>query len=159
MNIHQPEFLSSIRLATGLDLERILEIDRLSFDMQWDCGKFKAALNDLFLVFEEKEVLGFLSACCIELANQAIIMKIAVHPDHRGKGIATKLIEAALDKFKKMKFTEVELHVEIVKTGAIKLYEKFGFKVMKVVYANYEENEAYYMMKLKLHDEGHGRAA
>lgn len=148
-----------IRLATESDLDRIMEIERLSFAKQWDYDKFKTALNDLFLVFEEKEILGFLSACYVQLANQAIIMKIAVHPDHRGKGIATKLIESTLDKLGKMKCTEVELHVEIVKTGAIKLYEKFGFKVMKVLYADYEENEAYYMMKLKLHDEGYGRAA
>ncbi len=158
MDRNQLDSHGSIRLATESDLDRILEIERVSFAMQWDYAKFKAALNDLFLVFEDKEILGFLSACCVELAKQAIIMRIAVHPDHREKGIATQLIEAALDKFKEMKFREVELDVEIVRTGAIKLYEKFGFKIMKVLYANYEEEETFYMMKLKLPCEEHGRA-
>lgn len=159
MNTNPSDSHASIRLATESDLDRILEIERLSFEKQWDYDKFKAALKDLFLVFEEKEILGFLSACYVELANQAIIMKIAVHPDHRGEGIGTRLIEVTLDMLRKMKCTEVELHVEIVRTGAIKLYEKFGFKIMKVMYADYEEEESFYMMKLKLPNEGHARAA
>lgn len=145
-----PDFPMSIRLATERDLERILEIERLSFEKQWDHDKFKTALNDVFLVFEEKEILGFLSACCCAVARSAIIMKIAVHPDHRGKGIATRLIEEALEKLRKMGIEEVELHVEIIKRGAIQLYEKFGFKTRKVVTVNYEEDEAFYEMRLKL---------
>lgn len=140
----------SIRLATERDLNRISEIERLSFEKQWDDHKFKTALNDVFLVFEEAEVLGFLSACCSAVANTAVILKIAVHPDHRGRGIATRLISAALARLEKLKVTEVELHVDIVQRGAIELYQRFGFQIRKVVTANYEENESFYEMKLKL---------
>ncbi len=140
----------SIRLATEGDLGRILEIERLCFEKQWDYNKFKTALNDVFLVWEEREIVGFLSACCSAVGNTAIIMKIAVHPGHWGKGIATSLIGAVLDVFRKMGIREVELHVDIVKRGAIKLYEKFGFRIRKVVTANYEEDEAFYEMKLTL---------
>lgn len=143
-----------IRRATEEDLALILEIERLSFEKQWDENKFRTALTDVFLVYEEEEIVGFLSACCCAVGDLAIIMKIAVHPDHRGRGIGTRLIEAALAKLKKMGIREVELHVDIVKRGAIQLYEKFGFKVRKVVTANYEENEAFYEMKLRLADNG-----
>lgn len=153
MDIDLPDSSMLIRQATGSDLNAILEIERLSFEKQWDYDKFKTALNDIFLVFEEKEIVGFLSACCSALGDSAVIMKIAVHPDHRGRGIATRLIEAARDELKEKGIREVELHVDIVKRGAIRLYEKLGFKIRKVVTANYEEDEAFYEMKLKLDKE------
>lgn len=143
---------SHIRFATERDLDGILEVERLSFEKQWDYWQFHEALKDLFLVFEEEGIQGFLIACYSEIANRAVILRIAVHPDTRGKGIATRLIAAALDKLKEMKVREVKLNVEIVKRGAIGLYEKFGFKIYKVVPVNYEENEEFYTMALKLDD-------
>jgi ribosomal-protein-alanine N-acetyltransferase len=141
-----------IRGGTERDLGRILEIERLSFEKQWNSEEFKAALSELFLVFQEGDVLGFLSASCPALAKRAVIMRIAVHPDHRGKGVATRLMAAALDQLKRMGIAEVELDVEIVKRGAIELYEKFGFRLRQVVTANDEENESLCEMTLKLEE-------
>ena len=139
-----------IRFATLGDLERILEIDRLSFDPPWSEDQFLASLKGLFFVFEEGEILGFLVGCTCTIARRAIIMRIAVHPEHRGRGLATKLIAAALEKFKQMELKTVELDVDIVKNGAIKLYEKFGFKIMRVATVDYEDEPSYFMMKLSL---------
>jgi ribosomal-protein-alanine N-acetyltransferase len=140
----------SIRVAAAGDLERVLEIEHLSFEKTWDRTKLETALQEVFLLYEEEEVLGFLIACCREVLDEAVILKIAVHPDHRGRRIATRLIEAALERFRDMRIRDVELHVDIVARGAIRLYEKFGFRIFKVLTADYEENEAFYMMKLKL---------
>ncbi len=140
----------SVRFATEADLPRICEIERLSFEKQWDYDKFKDALRGEFFVFDEGEVVGFLSACCSAVTSTAVILKIAVHPDYRGRGIATRLIAAAVARLKLLRMTEVELHVEIVKRGAIKLYEQLGFKIRRVLTANYEDEEAFYEMKLKL---------
>jgi ribosomal-protein-alanine N-acetyltransferase len=142
---------SSIRSATASDLERILEIESLCFDSRWTHPQFSASLKDLFLVFEaEKQILGFLIACSCEIAKRAIIMRIAVHPDHQGRGIASKLITASLEQFKQRNLKCVELDVDIVKNGAIKLYEKFGFKVMRVATVNYDEDTSFLIMKLLL---------
>jgi ribosomal-protein-alanine N-acetyltransferase len=142
---------ASIRPATESDLESILEIERLSFDSQWSQPQFSSSLNELFWVFEEeKKILGFLIACACEIARRAIIMRIAVHPDHRGRGIASKLITASLEQFRQRHFRCVELDVDIVKNGAIKLYEKFGFKVMRVATVNYDEDTSFLTMKLLL---------
>jgi ribosomal-protein-alanine N-acetyltransferase len=145
-----PSASGSIRRATENDLGRILEIESLSFENQWDLASFRSALEELFLVLEEKEVVGFLSACCCALARRAVIMRIAVHPDHRGGGVATRLITALLDHLREMKVSEVELDVEIVKTGAIGLYEKLGFRTRRVLPVNGEENEGFIEMTRRL---------
>ena len=77
-----------IRFATEGDLNGILEIERLSFPIgkQWDRSDFQQALRDLFLVSGEKELSGFLIACCRENERKAVILRIAVHPEVSGPG-------------------------------------------------------------------------
>jgi ribosomal-protein-alanine N-acetyltransferase len=143
-----------IRVATADDLERILEIERLCFDPPWSRNQFLASFKGLFFVIEEaEEILGFLVGCTCEIARRAIIMRIAVHPGHRHRGLATRLITAALEEFRQMAMNTVELDVDIVKNGAIKLYEKFGFKIMQVATVDHEDEPSYFMMKLSLRNE------
>jgi len=140
-----------IRLATDADLDRILEIEHLCFGSQWSPTQFCSSLKENFYIYEEKEeIIGFLIGCVCEIARRAIILRIAVHPDYQGRGIASKLIAASLEKFKELGLKCVELDVEIVKNGAIKLYEKFGFKVMKIATVDYEEETSFVMMRLTL---------
>jgi [ribosomal protein S18]-alanine N-acetyltransferase len=141
----------SIRPATAGDLERIAEIESLCFDPPWTDVQFSTGLKGLFLVFEgEEEILGFLIACIREKGERATIMKIAVHPDHRHHGIASKLISACLDQFRQKNLQSVELDVDIVKNGAIKLYEKFGFKAVQIATVDDEEDTSFLIMKLLL---------
>jgi len=148
-----------LRFATEGDLNGILEIERLSFPIrkQWDRSDFQQAMSDLFLVSGEKEISGFLIACCQENERRAVIMRIAVHPDYRGRGIATILIEEAIDKIREMGIREVELDVDIVKRGAIQLYEAVGFKIARGIpmidnNSMDDENGSYYMMKLVVNE-------
>ncbi len=145
----------SIRFAAEGDLTGILEIERLSFPdgKQWDSGDFQAALKDLFFVFLDGEISGFLIASCWEDTKRALILRIAVHPDCRNRGIATRLIEAAIGKFRDMGIREVELDVEIVKRGAIQLYERVGFRTVRGIPMSENEsmnneNGSFYMMKM-----------
>ena len=150
MNSKWLDSYPNIRIATEADLERILEIERLCFGSEWSRNQFCSSLKELFYVFEEEEILGFLIGCPCEIAKRAMIMRIAVHPDYWGRGIASKLISATLDKFKEMGFKCITLDVDIVKNGAIKLYEKFGFKVMRIATVNHEEDTSFLIMKLIL---------
>jgi len=143
-----------VRFATEGDLDRILEIERLSFPArkQWDVGDFQDALKDLFFVFDDGELSGFLIASCWMQEQRAVILRIAVHPDCRNRGIATKLIEAAIGKFGEMDLREVEIDVEIGKRGAIRLYEKAGFHAARGIPMSDNDsmnngNGSYYIMK------------
>jgi ribosomal protein S18 acetylase RimI-like enzyme len=80
-------------------------------------------------------------------------LKVAVDPKYRGRGVASQLITAALNRFREMKLDSVELDVDIMKTKAINLYEKFGFKVIRIMIPEPEiddEEEEFLMMHLKL---------
>jgi ribosomal protein S18 acetylase RimI-like enzyme len=149
----------SVRFAAEGDLNGILEVERLSFPSrkQWDHGDFREALKDLFLVFADGEISGFLIANCWEDTKRAVILRIAVHPGHRNRGIATRLIEAAIGTFREMGLREVEIDVEVVKRGAIRLYEKAGFHTVRGIPMSdndsmNNENGSYYIMKRNIEE-------
>ena len=143
----------SARLATRNDLDKVVEIEGLSFLQPWDYHIFSLALDDIFLVFYQQEILGYSIAVCCSKNIRATIMKMAVHPDHRRKGIATALLNQILEILKKKDILDVCLNVEIVRKPAIALYEKFGFKIMQTIHMDYEDDladDAFYIMKLIL---------
>lgn len=147
----QPVLAGSIRFAVTADLPQILDIERLCFEKQWREGYFCPAFNDIFFVYEEDRILGFIIACICETAQKGTIMRVAVHPQARGRGIASCLIERALATLKEKQVFFVELDVETSKAGVRKLYEKFGFQTLKVVNVDYDyEDEAFYIMELRL---------
>jgi len=142
-----------IRPAQESDILRIIEIERLCFGEQWDFYQFKASLTDVFLVyldFHSQDIAGFLIACCCKLAHRGFILRVAVHPDHQGKGIATQLLRASFARLRKLDLQDVELDVDIVKAGAICLYEKVGFKTVAVVSVSDEDDDSFYIMRKTL---------
>ncbi len=140
-----------IRAAHHGDLPQILEIESRCFPRQWNESQFYPAFKDLFLVYEEDSaVLGFIIACSCEVAKRAVIMRVAVHPRDQGRGIASRLMERALAELREKKIRTVDLDVEIPKTDVKRLYEKFGFKTLKVVHVDADyENDAFYLMQLR----------
>jgi len=93
----------NVRLAKKNDIDRVVEIESLSFLQPWDYHVFELALNDIFLVCDEQEISGYLIAVCCYKNITATIMKMAVHPEHRRKGVATTLLNRVLEILKEKK--------------------------------------------------------
>jgi ribosomal-protein-alanine N-acetyltransferase len=144
----------NVRSATEDDFDKVMEIDRLSFSAPWICNFFQSALKDIFLVLEEEgEIIGYLITCVCHDLEKAVILRIAVHPNHRSKGAAGILIRTCLDLLVQKDIGVVELDVELVSRGAIKLYEKFGFKLANVLVfpSDFPGDETtFYIMRLEL---------
>ena len=154
MSVNAVDQGSNIRPATENDFDQVMEIDRLSFSAPWIYNFFKSALQDIFLVLEEEgEIIGYIITCVCHDLEKAVILRIAVHPDHRGKGAAGALIRTSLDMLVQKNIGVVELDVELISRGAIKLYEKFGFKIANVIVFPSDfpgDEETFYIMRLEL---------
>lgn len=83
--------------------------------------------------FENKELVGFI---CIdkhwyskrERKTLGAIHELVVAKAYRRKGIATKLVNRALELFKENGLDSIELWAGVNNLAAIKLYEKLGFE-------------------------------
>jgi len=154
MSVNTLDHGKSIRSATEEDFDRVMEIDRLSFSAPWIENFFKSALKDIFLVLEkEREIVGYVITCVCHDLEKAVILRIAVHPDHRGQGAAGILMRTCLDILVQKDIGVVELDVEIVSRGAIRLYEKFGFKIANIIVFPSDftdDGETFYVMRLVL---------
>jgi ribosomal protein S18 acetylase RimI-like enzyme len=59
---------------------------------------------------------------------------VGVIPEHRGQGLGTVLLFQALRGFKQAGLRRAFLEVTAQNTGAVRLYERLGFKTTKTVY-------------------------
>jgi ribosomal-protein-alanine N-acetyltransferase len=152
MNAYAAGHSMIIRSATEEDLDRVLLIESLSFGAIWTRHCLKTALsNDIFLVYQQKNVIGYLIACLCEQGERVEILRIAVHPDHRGKGVAKELLETIFRIFSEDNIEEVSLHVDSSNRAAVKLYEKLGFEIIKVnPFLDDQDFHIFYVMKMKL---------
>ncbi|ACS89166.1 ribosomal protein-alanine acetyltransferase RimI like protein [Thermococcus sibiricus MM 739] len=103
--------------------------------------------RETFLVAEYSgQVVGYVMGY-IRPDMEGHIMSIAVDPLYRGNGIGRLLMEAVIDRLIKRGARYIGLEVRVSNKGAIKLYEKLGFKKMKIIRGYYSDGEdAYYMM-------------
>ena len=115
-----------IRLATQEDLDSVLNIEELSFEIPWSLISFRKALKEIFLV--EDNVAGYLIAECRQRScYMATIKRLAVHPDRRRMGVGTELLGIGLAVLLNRGIEYVMLNVESSRIPAITLYTKFGF--------------------------------
>ncbi|MBC7360610.1 MAG: GNAT family N-acetyltransferase [Desulfacinum sp.] len=136
-----------VRHARETDVDRVLEIETLSFPNPWTRYYLENALSDFFLVYDDGAVRGYLAATCKEKDRKATILKVAVHPEARGRGVASALVQGALDQFREKGIRNVDLDVKIISSGAVKLYEKFGFRIQRMVTINSDDTSFYIMQK------------
>lgn len=83
-----------------------------------------------FIWEEDKEIVGNISIVPFQHQKEKIILfaNVAVHPDHRRRGIARMLTQKALEHVQKIKPASVWVHVEEKNQGAIQLYRSLGFQ-------------------------------
>ena len=121
----------SIRDMLENDLPAVLAIEQISFSAPYSKEYF---LNELYkkhvllnvAIFEGK-VIGYL--CADYEKHEAQILNLAIDPDFRRRGAATRLMTQAMRNLKKEGCVFVYLVVRASNTGAQKFYERFGFKV------------------------------
>jgi ribosomal protein S18 acetylase RimI-like enzyme len=74
--------------------------------------------------------------------NESVLHKIMVHPDCRGQGIGSALMQAALEQAR----TPVLLTVDPNNDPAVQLYRNFGFEIRERIDGYYRPHEDRYLM-------------
>jgi ribosomal-protein-alanine N-acetyltransferase len=92
--------------------------------------------------------IGFLRK---SLVKKGHVVSIAVLEEHRRKGIGEALMKTGMEAMKNVyDAKEVYLEVRVSNTPAIRLYEKLGFKIVKVLEGYYSDGENAYLMAREL---------
>ena len=131
------------------DLEQVQEIDRLSFSTPWPPTSYRFEIREnpgsILWIAEtinqsgEKKVIGMIVVWMI--VDEAHVATIAVHPDHRGRGIGRRLLAIALKEAIGKGAVESTLEVRANNHVAQALYQEFGYKVTGRRPRYYQDNQ------------------
>lgn len=138
------------------DLQRVVSINRTCLPENYP-GLFFMSLYEsfpkAFIVAEDIETntligyvmgrieRGFSSLKGYKLTKKGHIVSIAIIEEYRRKGIATRLLEAALEGFREYGASESFLEVRESNIEAVNLYQKIGYMEKKVLPGYYRDGE------------------
>ncbi len=109
---------------------QVAALEKLCFADPWSEKSVASELhNDLALwlvAVEGETVLGYVGSQTV--CGETDMMNVAVHPDHRRRGIAADLIEQLIRQLKNRGSCSLTLEVRASNDGAIALYDKLGFQ-------------------------------
>ena len=110
------------------DLPQVIAIERRAFPTPWSLAMFVLELSKpsgvCLAAVEGGRIVGYL--ICSRYADVMHLMNIAVDPAKRRRGVATALLEKMLERAgREQAYT---LEVRPSNSGAIALYERFGFR-------------------------------
>jgi ribosomal-protein-alanine N-acetyltransferase len=125
------------------DIDGLLDISALSFSVSWSKDSYIQELTNpvakYFVAKVDNKVIGFAGTWIV--LDEAHITNIAVHPDHRNNGIASKLLKELINYCKNNGCVAYTLEVRSSNKAAIGLYEKYNFKEAGIRKGYYEDNK------------------
>ena len=107
----------------------VAELEKLCFSDPWSetsvASELKNKLSLWLVAIENGAVVGYIGSqtCC----DETDMMNVAVHSDHRRKGIAEALVRALVEELKAAGSRCLTLEVRASNEAAKSLYEKLGF--------------------------------
>jgi ribosomal-protein-alanine N-acetyltransferase len=135
-----PAAAVEIRRLTYADLPQVVAIERRAFTTPWSLAMFVLELSKpsgvCLAAVVETELAGYI--VCSRYDTVWHVMNVAVDPDRRRRGIAIALIGALLERIGDD--AQVTLEVRRSNTGALALYERFGFRSAGVRPRYYADN-------------------
>ena len=118
-----------IEAMTQAHVAAIAGLEKLCFSDPWSEKSIETELScrlSCWLVAMEGETLvGYVGSQTV--IDESDMMNIAVHPDHRRKGIAEALVAGLEEQLRQRGSRALTLEVRDSNAPAIALYEKLGF--------------------------------
>ena len=125
----------NLRNAGVADLVALGALERTVFGVDsYPPFWFRQALDlwpaHLFVAAAQGDALGgYALGAVAARAREAWLLSLAVHPDHRGRGLAAGLAAVVVESFAVRGFERIALTVSPRNTAAVRLDEKLGFAI------------------------------
>lgn len=117
---------------TMAHISALAQLEKLCFDDPWTKGMLASELGNPLTVYrlmmDGDTPVAYMGMWCV--ADEGQITNVAVHPDHRRRGLAQQLIRFFIDYAKLHELTALTLEVRASNGAAQKLYEKMGFETV-----------------------------
>ena len=118
----------AVRPLNFSDLPQVIAIERRAFPAPWSLSMFVLELSKpseiALAVRRDGRLVGYV--ICARYDEALHIMNIAVDPAHRRSGVASALLEEVIARGGVD--GSYTLEVRVSNTGAISLYERYGFR-------------------------------
>jgi ribosomal-protein-alanine N-acetyltransferase len=135
-----PPAAPAIRRLTYADLPQVVAIERRSFPTPWSLAMFVLELSKpagvCLAAFEDETMVGYL--ICSRYDTVWHLMNVSVDPDRRRRGIASALLATLIERIGEP--SQLTLEVRPSNVGAIRLYERLGFRSAGVRRRYYQDN-------------------
>jgi ribosomal-protein-alanine N-acetyltransferase len=114
------------------DLDEVLAIERVSFPSAWSRASYLRELLSRTSCYFVARLAGHIIAYAgmWTVSDEAHISTIAVRPDHRRRGLGTRLLSHLIEIARRQAIARVTLEVREANHIARSLYRKFGFHEM-----------------------------
>ena len=124
------------------NLNDVLNVSSLSLKESWSRESLEKELSNplaKYMVAEvNNKVVGFAGLWAI--CNEGHITNISVHPNYRGQGIGSKLVESLIENSSSWYINSLTLEVRASNKIAQNLYKKYGFKEEDMRKHYYQDN-------------------
>jgi ribosomal protein S18 acetylase RimI-like enzyme len=147
----------TFREATTADLDALLALEQACYppnqaysreEYRYALGKAKAV--NLLWEDEKGNVTGFVGAFHHRIWRLGHIYTVNVHPSERGRGLGLRLMDEAESRLRRLGMKAVVLEVNVENAAAIRLYEKGGYRLVRLLekyYTQYANPDAFLYQK------------
>ena len=115
---------------TAQQVSSVAELEAVCFSDPWSANSVASELTNplsfWLVALEGDKVLGYVGSQTV--LDETDMMNVAVHPDHRRRGIARQLIDALIQALKERGSHSLTLEVRSSNAPAICLYNQLGFE-------------------------------
>jgi [ribosomal protein S18]-alanine N-acetyltransferase len=141
------------------DLPEVMAIETVSFPTPFTLNLFRMEMNlnvaHLYVAKIDGKVVGYVDYW--RVGPEVHLITIAVHPDFRKHGIASRFLEFMLEDARKNGVESVSLDVRPSNAPGLKLYNKYGFRQAGIRRKYYQDNdEDALVLSLSLKEEPSG---
>ena len=153
----------TLRKFVPNDLQAVMQINRVCLPENYTDFFFvdlHQRFPETFIVAEEDSKVSGYIMCRIEvglsnygfggLIRKGHVVSIAVLPQSRRKGMASAVINRAMEGMAYYKAKQCFLEVRVTNELGITLYKKLGFEVTRTINGYYSDGEDAYVMTKKL---------